>query len=173
MHSFFRSLLIVFGFLLVLAQQSPIDSDPFDPTIDISEVVMQPLNDPAVDLDSLPTVDFHRMEISENATMALERRSTVVCDTTKASPRLHDVDKVINAMKARGDNWCYNSNASRSHCSSVASINGATVSLCGTTFKIKCHTAGVMVQEIKDQCKWSLYAGGRNLMVSDRRVQLH
>ncbi|KAI5791907.1 hypothetical protein EDC01DRAFT_630410 [Geopyxis carbonaria] len=167
-------LFATFGFFQVQAEQGDtpdsVDSEPpYDPSIDISEVELQPLFPADVNLDDLPTLNLTDFGLSESD----GGRSHVECDTTWASPRLEEADRIINAIKSRGDNWCYNTNASKSQCSMIASIAGAQVSLCGTTFKIPCYTAGVMVREIKDGCKWGVYSGGRNMMLSGRRVQLH
>ncbi|KAI5801169.1 hypothetical protein EDC01DRAFT_780895 [Geopyxis carbonaria] len=169
------SLFLTFGLLLVPTLQAPApeSSNKSDYTIDASGTEVQSISNITTDLQDLPiaTVDL------QNSMDAQARRGSIVCDTTDGSPRLHDIDGVIYALRARGDQWCYQTNTVASKCTTVSSRGSVAISLCGNDkFRARCRAVADMTQAIKDKCKWYMYAGGRNYIEKPAlgwRVQLH
>ncbi|KAI5795009.1 hypothetical protein EDC01DRAFT_745334, partial [Geopyxis carbonaria] len=96
---------------------------------------------------------------------------TVKCDTTAGSPRLHDIDTVIRMVRQRRDcgkrtNGCFQIARHGPH---------AAVSICGRPwfeFPSNCAQIAGHLQQIKNKCTWTRYAGGRFVM-KDTWIALH
>ncbi|KAI5783699.1 hypothetical protein EDC01DRAFT_785350 [Geopyxis carbonaria] len=125
------------------------------------------------DYPDLPIVRFSPPNAT-SATSDATRAIGVQCDTTRASPRLHEIDNVIRNLLNVRNSWCANTNAFGSRCSRVmhAGVHAA-VSLCGGQFRIKCGDLAVVTRQIKNGCQWEMWAGGRFLWPTDFRAALH
>ncbi|KAI5777913.1 hypothetical protein EDC01DRAFT_635356 [Geopyxis carbonaria] len=121
-------------------------------------------------IQDLPILDFGNLTANDPATT----RANIVCETTTGSPRLHDIDKVVQILITHSTAWCYNNNNWGSHCTRNAFVNRlAAASLCGSQARMNCGDMGREVKTIKDRCTWTMYAGGQSLLVAGLRVVLH
>ncbi|KAI5783707.1 hypothetical protein EDC01DRAFT_751450 [Geopyxis carbonaria] len=141
----------------------------------------KPVSGPAAlqdfDLPDLPDLPEPTSFDLANATaLELHKRAPlgVKCETTRASPRLHEIDNVVRKLQRRRNENCHNNNALGSLCRKIEnSGNHAAVSMCGHIFTVKCGEIANAVMKIKNQCKWGAYAGGRFQFRDDRGIALH
>ncbi|KAI5804515.1 hypothetical protein EDC01DRAFT_627366 [Geopyxis carbonaria] len=165
-------LVLVCAFLPLLAAAL---ADPATPGID------GPLSEPLT-LDPYPALDpinIH-LDIPDNSldthphlapedgpeVDAAARAEWYVCDTTAASPRLHDIDPLIAKLREWGNQNCRNGNSVGSKCTKILHLKPGSeelsaVSLCGNPLSVPCGRLAEVVQHLKNRCAWDRYAGGR------------
>ncbi|KAI5782552.1 hypothetical protein EDC01DRAFT_780294 [Geopyxis carbonaria] len=134
--------------------------------------------DESVTLAPYPALDgatIHGLDVPADAAARAEWH---VCDTTAASPRLHDIDPLIAKMRERRTWSCRNGNSRGSRCSKLIYLHAgshelAAVSLCGSVLSVPCGRVADALQRIKDRCAWDRYAGGRFFFEQFFWVALH
>ncbi|KAI5783706.1 hypothetical protein EDC01DRAFT_785357 [Geopyxis carbonaria] len=161
--------------LLLLTTAASAGRVPSKPAL-LAGIAINPLAVAAGEHDypHLPIVTLADILNTTSDTDAGRRTAAAACDTTKASPRLHDIDKVVIALKAPTLRWCLNTNDVGSRCTKIVAYHGlAAVSLCGKNFKISCREAGELAARVKERCQWTLYAGGRWVWAKNQMLALH
>ncbi|KAI5804376.1 hypothetical protein EDC01DRAFT_779267 [Geopyxis carbonaria] len=155
-------------------------SDPYiaiDPgsTDNSTTISDPPINDgdlPDI-TDDLPVLNTTSLSPSSAADSRIRFSGYVVCETSASSPRLHDIDYVIRAI--RGRNRC--AKLGSNLCETIARQGWyAGVSLCGKPwfpFRGDCEAVANHVQQIKDTCTRGMYAGGRFVRADNWWIALH